>query len=183
MRIGWSSGLFLRNDGGDGMPAGSSGIAAAIAVCTSTAALSMSRFEVELQRDVGAARAAARRHRVEAGDRRELALERARDRRRHRARIAAGQAGADVQRRVVDLRQVADRQRAIGDDAEQRDRRHQQAGGDRPPDEDFGEVHSGTPLLAGSAAAPCALPPCALPRRRRGRRVRPPAPRAVRIAS
>ena len=37
------------------MPAGSSGIAAAIAVCTSTVALSMSRSEIELQRDVGAA--------------------------------------------------------------------------------------------------------------------------------
>jgi hypothetical protein len=35
--------LFLRNDGGDGMPAGSSGITAAIAVWTSTVALSMSR--------------------------------------------------------------------------------------------------------------------------------------------
>ena len=41
--IGWSAGLNLRNDGGDGMPAGSSGITAAIAVCTSTAALSMLR--------------------------------------------------------------------------------------------------------------------------------------------
>ena len=41
--IGWSFGLFFRNDGADGMPAGSSGITAAIAVCTSTVALSMSR--------------------------------------------------------------------------------------------------------------------------------------------
>ena len=43
VRIGWSAGLFLRNDGGAGMPAGSSGMTSAIAVCTSTAALSMSR--------------------------------------------------------------------------------------------------------------------------------------------
>ena len=50
--IGESAGLNLRNDGGAGMPAGSSGITAAIAVCTSTAALSMSRLEIELQRDV-----------------------------------------------------------------------------------------------------------------------------------
>ncbi len=34
----------MRNDGGDGMPAGSSGMTAAIAVCTSTVALSMSRL-------------------------------------------------------------------------------------------------------------------------------------------
>ena len=121
--IGWSAGLFLRNDGGAGMPGrqqrhhrGDRGLhvdrgAVDVAV------------EIELQRDVGAARAARRGHRVEAGDGRELALERAGDRRRHRAGIAARQAGADVERRVVDLRQIADRQRAIGDDAEQRDRR------------------------------------------------------------
>ena len=42
--IGESAGLNLRNDGGAGSPDGSSGMAAAIAVCTSTAALSMSRF-------------------------------------------------------------------------------------------------------------------------------------------
>ena len=41
--IGWSAGLNFRNDGGAGMPAGSSGITAAMAVCTSTAALSMLR--------------------------------------------------------------------------------------------------------------------------------------------
>ena len=80
-----------------------------------------------------------------AGNGRELALERAGDRRRHGARIGAGQAGADVEGRVVDLRQIADRQRAVGEDAEQRDRRHQQAGRDRAPDEDFGEVHDALP--------------------------------------
>ena len=42
--IGCAFGLFLRNDGGDGMPAGSSGITAEIAVWTSTVALSMSRL-------------------------------------------------------------------------------------------------------------------------------------------
>src|SRR6516162_1094580 len=42
--IGWSAGLNFRNDGGAGMPAGNSGMTAAIAVCTSTAALSMLRF-------------------------------------------------------------------------------------------------------------------------------------------
>ena len=42
--IGWSAGLNFRNDGGAGIPAGKSGITAAIAVWTSTAALSMSRF-------------------------------------------------------------------------------------------------------------------------------------------
>ena len=46
-----------------------------------------------------------------------------------------------VDRRIFDGRQIADRQRAVRDDAEQRDRRHQQAGGDRPPDEGLGDVH------------------------------------------
>src|SRR5258706_9924762 len=41
--IGSSAGLDLRNDGGDGIPGGSSGVTSAIAVCTSTAAPSMSR--------------------------------------------------------------------------------------------------------------------------------------------
>ena len=34
----------MRNDGAEGMPAGRSGITAEIAVCTSTVALSISRF-------------------------------------------------------------------------------------------------------------------------------------------
>ena len=41
--MGCSAGLFLRNDGGVGMPAGSSGVTSAMAVCTSTAAPSISR--------------------------------------------------------------------------------------------------------------------------------------------
>src|SRR5580704_8367097 len=44
-RIGCIAGLTLRNEGGAGSPAGSNGMAAAIAVCTSTAALSMLRFK------------------------------------------------------------------------------------------------------------------------------------------
>ena len=123
------------------MPGGSSGIAAAIAVCTSTAALSMSRSRSNCSVTLRAAGGARRGHRVEAGDRRELALERAGDRRGHRARIAAGQAGADVQRREVDVGQIADRQRAVREDAEQRDAEHQQAGRDRPLDEERGNVH------------------------------------------
>ena len=41
--IGWLLGLFLRNEGGVGMPGGRSGSTAEIAVCTSTEALSMLR--------------------------------------------------------------------------------------------------------------------------------------------
>ena len=41
--MSWSAGFCLRKVGGDGMPAGSSGITADIAVCTSTTALSIER--------------------------------------------------------------------------------------------------------------------------------------------
>ena len=123
------------------MPAGSSGIASAIAVWTSTAALSIERARSNCSVTWLLPVAALRDHRVHAGDGRELAFERARDRRRHRARIAARQPGLNLDGREVDRRQIAHRQRAIRDDAEQRDRRHQQARRDRPPDEDFGDVH------------------------------------------
>src|SRR5580704_11546516 len=42
-RIGWSAGFTFLNDGGADRVDGSSGMAAAIAVCTSTVALSMLR--------------------------------------------------------------------------------------------------------------------------------------------
>ena len=41
--MGWSAGLFFLKEGGLGMPAGNSGVTSAMAVCTSTAALSISR--------------------------------------------------------------------------------------------------------------------------------------------
>ena len=79
-RIGWSAGLTFWYDGGDGISGGS---------CR--AALRDHRLhvlgggvdvavEVELERDVRAAERAGGGHRVEAGDRRELLLERRRDR-------------------------------------------------------------------------------------------------------
>ena len=43
VRIGWSAGFCLRNEGGEVSVDGRSGMAAAIAVCTSTTALSMLR--------------------------------------------------------------------------------------------------------------------------------------------
>src|ERR1039457_2244807 len=42
--MGSSAGLYFRNDGGEGMPAGSSGVHSAMAACTSTAAPPMSRL-------------------------------------------------------------------------------------------------------------------------------------------
>ena len=59
------------------------------------------------QRDVRAAERARRRHRVDAGDRRELLLERRRDRRGHGLRARARQSGGHRDRR--DSRRSADR--------------------------------------------------------------------------
>ena len=98
--------------------------------------------QLELERDLRRAERVDRRHRLEAGDRRELILERRRDRRAHRLRARAGQLRRDEQRREVDVRQVADRQRPVRDRAEQRDRRHEQAGRDRPLDESFRDIHA-----------------------------------------
>ena len=42
---------------------------------------------------------------------------------------------------IVDVRQVADRQRAVTKDAEQQNGRHDQRGHDRAANEKFGDIH------------------------------------------
>ena len=74
--------------------------------------------ERELDDDLRLPEARRRRHVVDAGDRRELLLERRRDRRRHRLRARAGQRRAHRDRREVDVRQIAHRQLPVRDDAE-----------------------------------------------------------------
>ena len=119
--------------------------------------------EVELQRDVAAAVAALRGHRIDAGNRRQLPLDRAGDGGRHRSRIAARQARLNLYGRRVHRRQIADGKRLVGDDAEQRDRQHQEAGGDRTPDEDL-EMFTGRGALAPVPWPPRpSLPPRAPP--------------------
>ena len=77
--------------------------------------------------------------------------------------LAPGRLGVDRDGGVIDLRQIADRQALVSDDAEQRDARHQKAGGNRPPDKGFGNIHAEPPLAPPSAAPACA--PSAVPRR------------------
>ena len=67
-RMSWSAGFCLRNVGGVGMPAGRSGIASAIAVCTSTAALSIERARSNCSVTWLLPVRALRDHRVDAGD-------------------------------------------------------------------------------------------------------------------
>src|SRR5205823_6719862 len=97
--------------------------------------------QIELERDLRRAERVHRRHRLESRDHRELVLERRRDRCAHRLGTRARQLRGDEQRREVDVRQVAHRQRSIGNESEQRDRRHQQAGRNRTFDEPFGDIH------------------------------------------
>src|SRR5206468_3039149 len=103
--------------------------------------------EAELQGDVGGSLAAVGNHRVQAGDGRELPLQRRRHGGSHSVRIGAGQAGRYIDRRVVHLRKIAHRQGLVGNDAEQGGSSHDQAGGDGPTNEIFRDVH-GEPSLA-----------------------------------
>ena len=93
--------------------------------------------EAELERDLRHPDAAGRGHRVNAGDRGELLLQRRRHRGGHRLRVRAGQRGGDEDDREVHVRQVAHRQQPEAEDAEEQDRHHHQRGRDRPADGEF----------------------------------------------
>src|SRR5204863_6587670 len=67
--------------------------------------------------------------------------------------------------RQVDIGHVAYGQVLVSDDAEQRYRRHQKAGGNRPPDEDLRKIHSRSVRWCGHSC---------LPNHRNGRRERLP---------
>jgi hypothetical protein len=83
---------------------------------------------------------ARRRHRVDAGDRAELPLERRGHRRGHCLRRRPREIRNDLDGRKIDVRQVVDRQLLVGHHAEDQDGRHQQRGEDGTADEQLG-VH------------------------------------------
>ena len=89
----------------------------------------------------------------DAGDLRELPLERGGDRRGHGLGARALEVGGDLDGRKVHLRQRSDRQERKGDEADEGQRRHQQRGGDRPADERFGDVHELLPATAAGGGA------------------------------
>src|SRR5207302_5071101 len=82
-----------------------------------------------------------RAHLLQAGNLSELTLHRRGDRRGHDVRAGAGVKSQHLDRRIVDLRQGGNGKLAIGDDAREQNRNHQQRGGDRPQDEEAGGVH------------------------------------------
>ena len=148
------------------MPGGSCRCARAIIDCTSCAAASIDRLRSNCSVMLVLPCELRRADRRDAGDRRELLLERRRHRRGHRLRARAGQAGVHLDRGEVDGRQVADRQQPVAHDAEDQDREHEQRRRDGPANEGFREVHDDPSL-------PAARPP----------RPRPPSPAASRSAA
>jgi hypothetical protein len=74
-------------------------------------------------------------HAGQAGNGRELLLERQGHRRRHCLGTGAGKAGLHADGREVDARQVGDGQLLVGERTEDQGPGHQQRGGDRPLDE------------------------------------------------
>ena len=139
--IGASAGLTLRMVGGAGRLVGSWPPAALIAACTSSAAPSRLRDSSNCSSDRRAAERARGGHLRDAGNQRELALERRGDVRGHGLGTGAGQRGADLQGRKVDHRHRRDRQVQIGHDPDHQSRGREQRGRDRTGDEGGGDVH------------------------------------------
>src|SRR6266540_3058261 len=113
------------------MPGGSCRCALEMADCTSCAA-----------------ERAGRGHVVYAGDGRELLLERRGDRRGHRLRVRAGQRGRDLDRREVDVRQIAYGKQPIAHNAEDQDGRHNERRGYGATYKWLGDVHLPPPSPA-----------------------------------
>ena len=92
-------------------------------------------FENELNRDRRRADDAGRGHLRNAGDLRELRLQRLGHSRGHSVGACAGQRCVDLDGGEIDLGQGRHRQLRIGDKADEQHTHHQQRGGDRQPDE------------------------------------------------
>ena len=117
-------------------------------------------IEVELDRDRRRSEIARRGHLRDAGNLRQLTLQRLRHRRGHGFRTAAGQGRCDLNGREVDLRQWRDRQQRIGDEADEKNAGHHQRSADGVANERRGNTvaHSCLTLAwAGSELATAVL--------------------------
>ena len=157
-RIGKSPGLTLRNCGGVVISGGSRRAAVDSAVCTSSAALSMSRLssnwmmiEVEpwVDDEVIALMPAMVDNCRSIGDG---------DRGRHGFRAGARQLRLDLDGREVDPRQRGDREQPVGEHAEHDERRRDQRRHNRPADAELGRFMGQDPAgalaLRGATLAP-----------------------------
>jgi hypothetical protein len=82
--------------------------------------------QIELHRDLGDAQTARRHHRIEAGDGRELTLERGRDRGGHGLGRCTRKMPRHDDGRKIDLRNRGDGKQAIAEQAEDDEGQHQQ---------------------------------------------------------
>ena len=114
-------------------------------------------IELELERDRGLPEGALRRHLRDAGNEAELTLQRRGDRRGHRLRARPRKPRADVDRRILHLRQRRDREQEVADRPHERDRHRQQRRPYRPADEPCRKVH-GTPSSSAVAPSACSSP-------------------------
>ena len=144
-------------------------IACDIAVCTSWAAESMSRFSENVQRDA----------RVAVGRLIDVISSTPEIRLNSRSSgiatvvamifgIGAGQRGGHRDRGEIDVRQIVDRQRREPEPAEEHDRRKQHRGRDGPLDENARNVHGFTSffdviLRPESSCSACLALPCSCP--------------------
>src|SRR5262249_13985593 len=116
------------------------------------------QLERELKGDQRAPERARRHHLVQPGHLPELPLEGRRHRRRHDRGARARVEREHLDDRIVDLRERGHRQLAIGDDAGEQDRDHQERGRDRAEDEEPGihapGVGAGGCSFAGRSGAP-----------------------------
>ena len=101
--------------------------------------------EAELKGDHRGPGRARRGHLVEPRHLAELHLERRGHRRGHHIGTGARVEGLHLDRRIIDLGQCRQRQKTIGEDADQHDRRHQQRRRHRAQYEDAGGAHEGAP--------------------------------------
>ena len=150
-RIGWSAGFTFWNDGGEGISGGRLRAAREIAACTSWAAASRSRPSTNwsvtcvlpraLDEFIESSPAIVENSFSSGG----------RDRGGHRLGGGAGERGLHLERREVDVGEVAHRERAIGGGgAERQDRDHEERRRDGSPDEERGGAHDG-PACCGGA--------------------------------
>ena len=116
--------------------------------------------QLELRGQLDEAERARRGQLGQAGDLAQLLFQRRRNRGCHGLRIGAGQLGADLNGRIVDIGQRRDRHQPVGDKTAQQQAHHQQRCRDRPLDEGRGYVHGIACWTALCISACCAALPC-----------------------
>ena len=118
-------------------------------------------LQVEFEGYSGDTLAIGGRHGVKTGNGGKLPFEGGRYGAGHRFRACTRQVGGNLDRRVIDPRQVIHREKTVGEDAEYHDGQHDEAGHHGPAYEQRGNVHREESRLAPgcpAGAGVCAVP-------------------------